>query len=711
MDTDQIAVVTHKELAPGSTDTTTTTYDLATDSFEQAIERTFSQTGDYLSILQVEDAFGEIQSDTNTVLVYAELVSRQTTVDMGYPSVNVVAHLDGLQVALGVTGTEGLFTYSQELPKDSLISYDVQADAAGLIAGSYALESSGDQSASLTIDPVPITIAPSLPGQYPRTSDVVALSDYVEAVDPEQGALSPTISLEQDGTAFEVTQSAGDYTFTTDPVSDPAGITASFTLQASHEFLSSSGAITKEIFARRDISFLQTSFQATEKDSLVIEDIRTLLDSQAEITAAIISGADAGLQVVQDSEWRWVITPTEELSNETRNYSFSINAENRDGQAESQAANVAVDALPEFSATVVDHVNELAVSKAYLVVEDANMNTLDSLTALNGVFTGVEIPANAEGFRFGELRNEHPYALEHRIFPMANGNYIVPIGNRDKHDKFKTLIGEHTEDELMRRWADGELICGHAGLEGINASGDFYRLNDELCGWAQENGSLPQKIVIGKFVTTDYFNFSSEQWETRQDSMSQETLDLVLDNFENEYSVSLPGLPQPTIVDTLHYDFRNQEEHALYIVPRSRSGDSRGTIDMWGTKNNDAGTIKHVLVTLRSNSGQDADLESQNKTQDQEFGAVLYEQGRGQAQNLGNYESIVKQGQPNNNAEICPLNLWMGWMTTSDFYKDAPNKNTFTNASIIPKAWNPDYTTLTTACDELFGKECSDEGY
>ncbi|OAN64238.1 hypothetical protein A8B79_12895 [Balneola sp. EhC07] len=692
----------------GETDTAFVELTVGDTEAETTQEITFPKSGTVQAFLRVTDSRDEVTQQTQQITILAELLPRQTTIDIGKPDVSMEVHRNEL-IASGTTNSEGIFEFTEELPKDSLVNYSITADALGLTGSEFELTSTADQTIQQNIEAVPITISNTLPGQYPRTTDTQDLALLVSVQDTE-GSVPVTINLVYNGNNFDIDQATGtNWDFSTS-AQDPAGVTEDFTLEVEALYSDKSQTVTKEIFDRRALDYLQTNFNVVERESLQI-DLAEVLSSEAEITQASISDVANGLDV-SNNGLVYTLTPIENISAD-KTYAFSVDAENADGTSESRQVHLTSEALPEFSATVVDHVNEQAVSKAYVVIEREDKSVIDSLVVNGGAFSSIEIPSNAESFRFGELRNERPYALEHRVFVQGGENLTIPVGNRDSFDKFKNSNGTHTEDELMRRWADSEIICGHGGLAGLNNNPDLhYNLEDELCGWAPENNYLPTKIVVAKHITQRVYAFidGKHSFIVREDSMSDITLNIIIDNFDNEYRIALPDLPVLTIVDSLYYDYEDQEEDAMYIVPYSKPNDSRGTVEFYGTKGVDTGIIKHGRVTLRSNSSQDASPESQNKTQDQEFGALLFEQGRSQAQNLGNYESIVKQGHPNNNAFVFPLNLWMGWMATSDLYKDAPNKNMFTNASIIPKAWNPDYTSLTTSCDILPG-DCSDKGY
>lgn len=715
-DSDGLASLTLKEVLRGATDTTSTEFTPDGTDFEQTIERTFASRGSYTNILIAEDIYGEIASDTNSVTVYAPLVTRQITLDLGYSPVNVVAHLDGQQVALGLTDGQGQFSFTQELPEDSLVQYDVQADAAGLIAGSYPVESTGDQTTSLNMEPVPITIANSLPGQYPRSTDVIDLSGYVEAVDPEQGPITVSVSLSYAGTAFIIEQSAGDYVFTTDPTSDPAGVTESFTLEASHEFVSTTQAITKEIFARRDIQFLQTSFTTVERDSLVINDLRSLLSSDAEITAASVSGASTGLEVITQGEWGVVLRPTEELSNETRNYTFSIDAENIDGRVESQGASLAVESLPEFSATVVHHVQEQPVGKAYVVIEDVNGNAIDSLV-VNGGVVNIELLPEAKSVRFGELRNERPYALEHRIFPENGGNYIVPVANRDKVDYWKNVIGSFSEDEIMRSWADTEITWGHGGFAGFNNNLDGnpggYFLN-RLPEFKNTANGQPEKVIVAKNLETQYYD-NDGNLVTEQDSLTQQALDAIIDIYDNEFRVINPKLPPLDIQENVVYKAFDMEENNVYILPMSKDYDPIGSISVAGTREsltNQYGNIQQMRIQIKSGSPTEPTADSQRFVFYAEGVPAFLARGRIPAynsspqetatnDNFNNSDMIVNEIYGGQETGVKALDVWRSHLTNSSLYQQAPNKGRFTNATQIPKVWNPDYQSLKTFCKDV----------
>jgi hypothetical protein len=74
---DSIANVIHKEVFPGTTDTVQTVLTANGTTFEQSLQKTFEQKGSYFSRLEVEDAFGNVQTDENCITVYAPMTNRE----------------------------------------------------------------------------------------------------------------------------------------------------------------------------------------------------------------------------------------------------------------------------------------------------------------------------------------------------------------------------------------------------------------------------------------------------------------------------------------------------------------------------------------------------------------------------------------------------------------------------------------------------------
>tara|TARA_R110002124_G_scaffold46903_4_gene140239 strand:+ start:8319 stop:10760 length:2442 start_codon:yes stop_codon:yes gene_type:complete len=623
----------------GGTDTIFVDISVNGETAETTKELTFTEAGTVAAFLRITDSQSQITEQVQEITILAELLQRSTTLELEKSAVDIEVYRSQL-IATGKTDSNGIVTFTEELPRDSLVTYTVDADAVGLIAQQYQFNSTTDQTLQRSIQPVPITISSSLPGQYPRTTDTQDVASLVTANDPEQGDVPVTINLMYNGNNLDIANSSGTtWNFSTSDA-DPAGITENMTLEVDAPYSSESRTVSKEIFDRRDIEYLQTTFNTVEREAITI-DLADVLRSEAEITSASVTNPSAGLEVSGDG-FVYTVRPTENIST-PKTYTFSIEAENADGTTTSQQASIDASALAEFSATVHDNVTDDIVSNAYLVLEKLENGVFvpeDTLFAVNGNFNNVELAT--EYARFGQQKAGKNFAYEHRIKPSAGGSYEVVVAPFTKRDENGNAIGVWSRDEMERRHNDMQRSFANSGYGTVNQQGQIGAFTDELAVFNTPNGQ-PKKVILAVNLETQYYD-SNNNLIIEQDSMSSRDVALIQDWYQNETrqinAVGNSKITQPpalTVEQNYVLKLFDREDGNAYIRPRSED-DDRAAI---GINSNGNGKIYDAFISLQSGSNQDPSQSGQYYSFTQESVALFGEHGTLPAQELGPLESMV----------------------------------------------------------------------
>jgi len=473
-DTDTITTATIKEVHPQTNDTTTTTItDINNTEFNKEIQKTFTKQGTYSITLTITDKYNNKQTTTKTAEVLAEITQRTITLNTERQQANTQIAFDFQeQTQNNTTNNQGTTTFTFNAPKDSTIQYTITADALGLQQTSKQETSKQDTTTTITIPATPITIPTTIPGQHPRTTDTLNIRELITANDTE-GQVPLTTTLQYTGNNLKITKIATNtYTFTTTN-NDPANTLEEILITAQAPYNQKTQTTTKQIFKRRDIQYLQTSFQTTEQDSLTINDLRTIIESEATITTANITTTQQGLTIRQENEWGWVLKPQQATT-----YTFSINAENTDGKQESQQATLTVKPLPRANITAINTVTNQPI-QSYLLLTDENNTVLDSVVSNNGQFS-VPIPPQTTGLAVAEQINGQVKSFEHYIHinPEQEITKTLAVEDFRNYDINKNYIEDMSLFDMKRLKKLLFFIHGQAPVKNLNgdSQGNFPKI-------------------------------------------------------------------------------------------------------------------------------------------------------------------------------------------------------------------------------------------
>ena len=570
-DADKFRSAVHKEVFPSApNDTVTTQFDASETTFEQSLHKTFDQEGTYFSRLEMTDTNGNVQIDENSVHVLAPLVQRTFSIHTPYQGLQTTLELDfNNQQTNAVTDENGKATLSINAPRDSTIAYSGNIDALGIQESTFSGVSSADDEQTVAIQPVPITIGNSLPGQYPGEETVHDLSDLVTATDTE-GEVPTILSFAYTGNNFITSNDGSVYTFT--PTKNEAGVTEEFTLTVTAPYSQQQETIQKEIFNPRSITIDDAFPSGTENSDLVLEEFDdNYVQSEAQIDSVNVSTNDPNI-VVSRSGDTFTITPEKGFFGNATIIGY---ARNIDGAQKSEQKTLNFESLPKANITAINSVTNQAV-QSYLLFRDANEAVLDSIVSNNGQFE-VAIPENAAGLSVAEQINGVVKSFEHYIpiNPAQDITKTLAVEDFRNYDIDRNLVGEMSLFDMKRFKMLINLVHGKASyipLGGQSNGGGF----DEILHRATEsaNGIGYDALIIPD--TTDWITFGEIG------IMGPGTPDLI----ENEYLTKIAPIMGNFAIpvqrkERIEYINDQQTPNVAYINPRELP-DSFGTIVVFG---------------------------------------------------------------------------------------------------------------------------------
>lgn len=500
-DADGITRILHKEVLPQTTDTLTTEIDVSGTSFEQTLQKTFEQQGQYVSRLEVTDKLGNTAIDENTIGVYAPLVNRKILVDAGYPGINVNFELDfNGQSMSGETNNQGKASAEFSAPQDSTIDYSIAADALGLLKKQVHGQSSTDETLEMTLQKVPITITKTLPGQYPGEQDVRDITELVTIEDPEQGSVPFEIHFSYQGNNFELSNEGSVYTFT--PTKNETGITENFSLSVQAPFDNNKQeTITKEIFSPRTITIDDIFPDGKENTNLVLQEFDTnYVQSQATIDSVNVSTNDANISVTRNGE-SFTITPNQGFFGQAN---ITAYARNIDGAEKNEQRTIFFEGLPRANITAINSVTNQNI-ESYLLFRDETTAVIDSLVSDNGQFQ-VAIPENATGLAVAEHQNGIVKSFEHYIpiDPSQTITRTVPVEDFRAYDINRNYTGEMSLFDMKRFKKLMKVVHGQAPVINLDggSQGDFPGV---LHRATESNNGIGYNVLVIP-DTTDWVN-------------------------------------------------------------------------------------------------------------------------------------------------------------------------------------------------------------
>jgi hypothetical protein len=512
--------------------------------------------GDYQITLDATDNLGNNYSESSSAQILAELTERQITLETGFEGidVNIQFGFNG-QNPSGVTDENGSWSTNVTAPADSLVEFSAGADAVGLVGASRQESSLADTTIQLTPDIVPIIFSGAFKELRPRSDKTVDLSGFAQAIDDGETIITQ-LDLDYSGVNLLVELIEGSTYRITTSDEDPAGVTESLTVTASHPFAQAQQTYDQRITERADIVFLQTSFNTIEKDSLVIADLRNILESSSDITKADIVNPSSGLTVRKEGDWTWVLKPEN-----AETYSFSITAENQEGQQESEPANLFVDALPKANITVINSVTDQPV-ESYLLFLDTNDTVIDSLVSTSGSFSA-SIPQNATGLSVAELDNGLIKSFEHYISIDSNLELTRTLAVEDfrEYDINRQYVGDLSLFDMKRFKHLVELVHGRASIINLNggSQGPFPGILHRAI--ESRNGIGYDKLIVPD--TTDWVTFGEIG------IMEIGTPELIQNEYETKIAPIMGDFAPPVERrDKIVYINNEQVANVAYINPR-----------------------------------------------------------------------------------------------------------------------------------------------
>ena len=579
-DADGIAQAEFVYVLEGNTDSTRVPLDINGDQATIDVSSP-SALGRYNIRLYITDGQDYNYSQQSSSEILAQLQQRELIVDAGYDAINVQIDFDFLgQSATGSTNSEGLFSASFDAPIDSVVSHVVSADALGLQEAVESAESSGDAQILINPIPVPIDVSSSLPGQYPRTSDEQDISTLVSSVDNGQN-VPVTLSVVYSGSVFVINSTEGTaYSFTTSEETDPAGVIESFTLQASHQYLSVSEPVTKEVFDRRPASIMPISLDSREDIDILLEDFLSYVSSSIEIISDTLYTSDPNILDIDKNGDDYSIAPEPGFVGSAQ---ITAEVENRDGFVAAELITVTFTAAPRVQLNVKNEATDQFV-ESYLLFLDENNQKLDSLASNTGEFNA-KIPQGTTEVAVAQKQGSEVLSFEHarNLEMITNGHNTIPITNNRVYDLQGNETGTFSMFDMKRLRYLVKIVHGNAPV--INLDGTRENVGDtpEESGFGRKlhrptesaNGMSYDFLAVPD--TTDWVLFNEQGIAYPGDP------ELIKHLYETEIAPLMGDYATPVqLLDRLTFDHANPTPNAAYMNPRLFKDGSLGTINVLG---------------------------------------------------------------------------------------------------------------------------------
>lgn len=545
-----------------------------------------TEPGTYDIFIRSTDDLGNPNVREECAQILSPLQDRNITVNTPYAGIDVRIDLNFLgQTQNGVTDEQGNFSSNFTGVQDSTIAYTLLADALGLQERVVNGESSGDVNREVNPNPVSATISSTLSGQYPRTSDEVNLANEIQIVDTE-GNVPYTLQVESLDNVFDVENvSAQLYRFTTSDT-DPANTQGTVDVIVETAYNQQTQEVSKEVFARRQSSVVNSFPSGKENTDLVLEDfVQNYIQSPIAIDTFTVESVNGNLSVLREGD-DIVLSPENGF---TGFADISVYLQNRDGFEVNETRMLNFEELPKARVNVVNSVTNQPV-ESYMLFLDSNEAVLDSLNSMNGEFVA-SIPEDAASISVAEKEGATVKGFEH-LFYINSGQSLerdVAVEDFREYDINRHHTGDLTLLEAKKFKYLMEYVHGRApvinldgGSQG-NFPGVLHRATESL------NGIGYDLFVIAD--TTDWVLFN----ETG--IMEPGTSELVKHVYETEIAPIMGDFAAPVEVrDRIVYDHASPTPNTAYFNPRQLR-DSFGSNNVLGKL---PFTNQHSLAQLLS---------------------------------------------------------------------------------------------------------------
>lgn len=684
-DSDTLTNIVLRETRPdGSTHTFNTS--LHSVDWDTTIHRTYTEAGEANWTLEATDKHPNQETTEQTYTIQILPTSQTYTLEgevrnpvLNQPATGVQLELfnqEAQQLDQTTSNAEGRatlqHTQGEEKPtnnhaiRTSGVGYETQNHTIDLASENFSYE--------LT----PTQILTSNPGWSiePRDSIRVNLSDAVDT----QGVPLEELVIQNTSSNVSARQDNGN-NYWLRVENDASNTQENVELEIRTTTNQKTHSIPITIQPRANINYTNTFFEVQEENTLALN-LLEYISSGVDVDSTHISSTDSRLEIIRDAANEYRLIPQQDFSG---NIQLDLFASNKHGSETNQTGTLDVQGLPRANITIVGSDDNQPINQGYLIIENEQGIPQDSLTTNNGTINNIKIrtPNNAY-LRAGELRNNEPYALEHRIIKEHNGSDIeetIAVLNKEKRNINKNTIGEFSNNDLIRL---------RAALRHVNANGPYQTFNnwdegggdfqDKITKYAQSNNGVnPDEIILTNYIT--FLHTGSEGW------LEQETKDIVYDVWNNWIKPILEThQPAPTFteVDEIFYDKNNQPEDKFIVRPRGSIPGGNGLISLYGHPKS---TLKSGIASLRSgppdgrpsyNVGYRAAIE--------ELASGLIWMGRLSNEDyLGIHESIINdRGGSSDLNELSVFDMKVGRMMNNPLYKSGQE---FDDALIIPHKW------------------------